>query len=233
MTIGKMDIYNTQYFYGTSLLVMPIVVSNRWYFHPKFFVKILWGLFSLAVLVIIGVFAPKVHDPFWTALVGSAPFGIMISILLFFLIAIAVTLVTYFVAAVAQYKKWLLFGAIGSAAIAIILMFVYLGSWGTIRKRSKYISSSSMYFYEKCKSTPPGAGCDWFIKNILKGDTDDFSDKIYDYVDQRTEDIGSSLLGCFLVWSLFFGIWLGLLFTDRDQPDCCSSERDGYVQQSE
>ena len=215
---------------------MPISITkqDRWYFQPRFFVKVLWGIFSAAILVIIGIFAPKVHDPFWTAVVNSsAPFLILITILVLFMIVLAVTLVTYFVAAVAPFKKWLLFAAIGVSALDIILMFAFLGKWGTISRRSHYIVEASKYFGASCLGDQHGAGCDWFRKNILHGREEEFADMIYEYTDERTEDIGSSLLGCFLVWALFYGIWLGLLFTERDQPDCCSSERDGYTQQKE
>ena len=209
-----------------------VTVSNRWYFSPRFFVKILWSLFAAAIFVIIGVFSPHAHDPFWRAVVGSAPFGILMSIAFFFLIAVIGTLVAYFALNLAQYKRIILAGAIGFSVVSIVLMFAFLGTWGTIGRRSEYIRKAREHFRVSCpKGGAQGEGCDWFIKNILNGDRDEFEERIFEYVDQRTEDIGSSLLGCFLVWGLFDAIWLSLMFMGRDEPDCCASERMGYEPQ--
>ena len=67
---------------------------------------------------------------------------------------------------------------------------------------------------------------EFYNHNVKTNPDSDLEGIIFDFVDLRTEDIGSSILGCFIVWGLTDALCLYMLFTG-ERPDC-KNERDGY-----
>jgi hypothetical protein len=184
--------------------------SDKWYFQPLFFLKCLWSVFAFAVVVILILFATKVTDPFWGKVVGRSPGGFLISCLIFYLIAVAGTLLCYF-GFFALFRPVLLIAICCDTVLVFILGFTFVGLYGTVSRREWYIGV--VHDYWDVHKQDDTTWIQWFRDHVVGTDPLDDDDDIMNYCDERTEDVGSSILGCFIVWGLFHAIWLYYLFT--------------------
>lgn len=187
--------------------------SKLWYFQPAFFVKVLWAIFAISLSVILIVFSCKEDDPFWKTVVGTTPLGLLVSSLFFYLIVLIATIVV-FMGLLNQFRKVALIAIIGVTVLVYILGFAFVGKYGTIAHRTEYCAIVEAYYNLHKNETTEAMT--WFKKNVHK--TTDLVDDVFGYVDERTEDIGSAIIGCFIVWGFFDGIWMYMLF-NGDGPE--------------
>lgn len=200
-----------------------------WYFQPRFFVKLIWGIFALGLAIVLITFSGKENDQFWTLVVGKQPHNFLVWILILFLLAVAATLVAFFVEQLEQYRKYILIGVAVDTVIFIIVGFVFVHKYGTITKREQIYQTVVTYYKVNMTSSDATikAAIEWFEANVGKEGDADFHDEVWNYVDDRTEDIGSAIIGCYVVWGIFDVIWMWHLF-NGEKPECWDPNG-GYV----
>jgi hypothetical protein len=195
-------------------IVMPggpkgIVVSNRWYFQPDFFLKVIWCIFSIALIVILAFYARQDSDIFWCHVVSPHPYRLLISVLVFFAVAVAATICLYLDVLPAR-ELWIFVTVIASTGVSVVISIAFIAKYGTAAHRNALIEDIRAYWRDY-KTRDDLEWIRWFWSHIMKSEQHDFDSGntiIWNYVDGRTEDIGSAMIGCFITWGLFHGIWL-------------------------
>jgi hypothetical protein len=195
--------------------------SERWYLQPRFFVKLFWCLFSIGFIIALIIFSTKLTDPFWSNVVGSSPSGLLISTLFFYIIVVIATLLCYF-DYLPNIRRLLVIGIVTVTLVTFILGFAYVGAFGTPGRRTHYIGIVTDYWVRYKDSDTDWIK--WFYDHVIKDSGVDYIDEIYAYCDERTEDVGSTIVGLFVAWGLFHGIWLYFMFNGEVHTTTTTNE---------
>lgn len=204
---------------------MKLQESKKWYFHPTIFIKVLWLIFSLFLLALYIFFLTRVLDPFYKKVIGDTA-GVVLFICACVMLASLITGILGNLGVCVQNGSSLLYVThIAFSVVYAIAAIVFIASYGTTSVRQHSYETCQKYIIEH-RYEKNNRYIDWFSRNVvtIKNSTDirDINDDIWDYVDQRTEDIGSATLGGLCAWALFsclmIYIWLSAQKSPLPQP---------------
>ncbi|OHT03001.1 hypothetical protein TRFO_29701 [Tritrichomonas foetus] len=194
--------------------------SKKWYFHPTIFIKILWLLFSVAILGIFTYFSVLTLDPFFRTVVGNTNGVVLV-------LAASITLVSIISGLLANCNVFkgsqLIY--VFHVSISVVLMVVsviFIASYGTVSVRAQAFQTIYEYVKTNKNNTETDPKIQWFSDHVLKITKHTNDHEIHqaceDYADDRTEDAGSCTLGGICVWLLFSCLMFYVWFTDQHAP---------------
>lgn len=198
--------------------------SKPWYMRPTFFVKVLWCIFSVVMFILAAAFSSKVNDQFFPKLLGKLSFNLLVVIAIFMLLVIVSSALIYF-NVLPNLRNYNIYGLEILTSILLSICISFIAQRGTPGYRTRAILAVENYLFDDQNANE--VAFKWFEEKYFKAGLTQKAkaDIIYDYVDGRTEDMGSALLGCMLVWILFDALLLYLFIAQNDCYD--SFKQDG------
>lgn len=200
---------------------MKLQESKKWFFHPTIFIKILWLIFSLFLFALYIFFTTRVLDPFFKKIIGDTS-GIVLIICTCVMFASIITGILGNCGVCAQSGPNLLYVThIAFSVVYAIAAIIFIASYGTTSVRQNVYDTCRKYIIDH-RYESDNKYVNWFSKHVktIKNSTEerDINDAVWDYVDQRTEDIGSATLGGLCAWALFSCLMIYLWFSSQKSP---------------
>lgn len=159
-----------------------------------------------------------VNDKCFPVVFGKAAFGLLITIAIFGMFICAYTCMIYF-NVMADYRQYMIFGLIGFSMIYLIMIISFIAARGTAAYREKMVLVMEKFMIDDKDKHIIKKEVDalkWFYENHYSLTERALKDEIWNYVDDRTEDVGSIMTGAMIVWMLFDGLLLYLLIAQND-----------------
>lgn len=191
------------------------LLCDRWYFHPVFFVRLLWSIFTIVVTAVIILYLTSLYDSFFPSIVTPQPAWIFFSAFAIFVVMFTVTFLIY-TGFFAQCKKPLLAGIVLATIAFISLCIAFRVVYGHKERRDEFYNKIVAYI-----SDPSHQGeseYKWFLAHIISISQSELEnqEEILRYCKTRTLDAGNALIATAGVWTFFDVMFVGLLFYGDD-----------------
>ena len=186
---------------------------RTWYLKPTFFLKIIWGLLSIAALIYLIVLLWMDMDPFFPKACGTNQFSLALFLFLFIVLS-SIGNVFYifknfgFLQKIKRYLTKILYVAAVTTGISMILAISYAGAFGTQKHEEDAHTKIMLYYF----SHPTSDEAKWLSKHLDNGSVTAFRD----YADHRCTGAGEVILGMIIPWFILQCVLL-FIFLKEDE----------------
>ena len=173
---------------------------RTWYFKPTFYLKIVWGLLTLALVIYLIILLWMDNDPFYPKACGTNQFSLAFFIFLFLILS-AIGNIFYIFKLFKKYLTKIIYAAAVTTAVTMILAISYAGAFGTTKYEEDVLTKIFIYYGGHAYSDE----AKWLSNHLEGKGVLAFNN----YADNRCTGAGEVILGLIIPW---FVIQCVLLF---------------------
>lgn len=191
------------------------LLCDRWYFHPVFFVRLLWTIFSVVVTGVIILYITSLYDSFFPKVVTSTPAAIFFVICALFILIFTFSFLVY-TGFFEAYRNLVVFILIGASLVFLIICIIFTSMYGQKANQDEYTDIIIAYINDT--KNQGEAPYKWFYSYVITPSYSDLEvqDAVATYAKTRSRDAGNALLGTALTWAVFDICFVALLFWGDD-----------------
>ena len=191
----------------------------KWYYSTPAVLKIMWIVLSLILFFIFFYFETLVTEKVFKLVLGNMPFLLISIIYVMFVINFILTIfIIYDIAGCS--KRALVTSSLFLTMLVIILSTIYVVECGTANIRDQWVVKMKTWISNP-NNLNTTLGKD-FYKKVMGGShvtEAERNSRIYEFISDRTDDVGNLVMGGLLLWLIIHSIICYLI---------CSNEFD-YV----
>ena len=191
------------------------LLCDRWYFHPVFFVRLLWSIFTITVTAVIILYLTSLYDSFFPSIVTGRPAIFFFCAFAIFVAVFTLTFLIY-IGFFAHCKKVLLILIVLATAAFLGLCIAFKVLYGKEKVRNEFYHEIVEYVSDTANQGD--SEYKWFYAHVISVSQSELEnqEEIKRYCKTRTLDAGNALVATAGVWTFFDVMFLALLFYGDD-----------------